>query len=110
MTAIIRYILQVSPTVEREVVRGLLPGDQGAEVEEAMMNWFERTEERGRKEGERNAERRMLLKQLRLRFGELPPAAVTRIESADVPELEAWVERVITASRLEDVLGAPISA
>jgi Putative transposase, YhgA-like len=109
LTALFRYILQTNPTVERDVLRGLLPDDRGAEVEEAVMNWFEREMDRGRREGEhngqRNAERRVLLKQLRLRFGELPAAAVARIEAADVPDLDVWTERFVTASRLEDVLG-----
>lgn len=113
LTALFRYILQTNPTVERDVLRGLLPGDGGAEVEEAVMNWFEREVDRGRREGEhngrregeRNAERRVLLKQLRLRFGELPAAVVARVEVAEVPELDVWTERVMTASRLEDVLG-----
>ncbi len=73
------------------------------------MNWFETEvylgERRGERRGERNAERRVLLKLLRLRFGELPAAVVARIEAAEVPELDVWTERVITASRLEDVLG-----
>lgn len=81
------------------------------------MNWFQQEIERerndskreGEREGERNAERRVLLKQLRLRFGALPAAAVARIEAAEVPELELWMERVVTAARLEDVLG-PVPA
>ena len=100
-------------TVEREALRGLLPEDGGSKVEEAMMNWFEREmdlrERRGESKGESKAERRLLLKLLRLRFGELPAAVVARIEAAEVPELEAWGERFVTASRLEDVLG-PIAA
>ena len=72
------------------------------------MNWFQQEIERERndaeRKGERNAERRLLLKQLRLRFGELPAAVVARIEAAEVPELDAWGERFATASRLEDVL------
>ena len=47
----------------------------------------------------------MLLKQFRLRFGELPAAIVARVEAAEVPELDLWAERFVTASRLEDVLG-----
>ncbi|MFS8066845.1 MAG: Rpn family recombination-promoting nuclease/putative transposase, partial [Byssovorax sp.] len=109
LTALFRYILQTNPTVEREVLRGLLPEDGGAEVEEAVMNWFEREVDRGRRdgrrEGERTAERRVVLKLLRLRFGELPAAVVARVEAAEVPELDVWTERVMTASRLEDVLG-----
>ncbi len=46
---------------------------------------------------------------LRLRFGELPAPVVARIEAAEVPELDAWAERFVLASRLEDVIG-PTSA
>jgi hypothetical protein len=104
LTALFRYILQASPTVKREVLRGLLPGDRGVEVEEAVMNWHEQEVDLG----ERRGEGRVVLKLLRLRFGELPAAVVARIEAAEVPELDAWAERIITASRLEDVLG-PVS-
>jgi len=105
MTALFRYIVRANPATPREVLRGLLPNDRGTDVEEAVMSWFEREMDRGRKEGERNAERRVLLKQLRVRFGELPPAVIARIEAADVAELDAWAERVVTASRLDEVVG-----
>jgi hypothetical protein len=113
LTALFQYILQTNPTVQRDVLRGLLPEERGAEVEEAVMNWFEREmdrgtregERRGERRGERNGERRLLLKQLRLRFGELPAAVVARVEAAEVPDLDVWAERFVTASRLEDVLG-----
>ena len=105
LTALLRYILQTNPTVQRDVLRGLLPGDRSTEVEEAVMNWFEREMDRSCKDGRREGERRVLLKQLRLRFGDLPAAVVARVEAAETPELDAWVERFVTASRLEDVLG-----
>ena len=54
--------------------------------------------------GMREGMRQALLIMLRARFGELPAAAVARIEAAKRPELEQWVERVMPASRLEDVL------
>jgi Domain of unknown function (DUF4351) len=90
-----------------------LPSDRGAEVEESVMSWFEQEVERGHtdgwregyREGWRKGHRNALLKQLRLRFGELPAAVVARIEAAEVPELEVWIERFVTASRLDDVLG-----
>lgn len=104
LTALFRYIVLTNPAVEREVLRGLLPDDRGTKVEEAVMNWFEREVDLGERRGERKAERRVLLKQLRLRFGELPAAVVARVEAADVPELDVWTERVMTASQLEDVL------
>ena len=81
------------------------------------MNWYQqqvadgerrgesRGETQGRREGERAGQQRMLLKLLRLRFGELPASVVVRIEAAEVPELELWADRVVTAAQLEDVLG-----
>ena len=109
LTALFRYIVQTNPTVKREVLRGLLPGDGGTEVEEAVMNWFETEVDQGRRDGERRGERKgrraLLLKQLRLRFGELPASVVARVEAAEVAELDAWGERVVTMSRLEDVVG-----
>ena len=39
-------------------------------------------------------------------FGEPPAPVVARIEAAEVPELDAWLERVVTASQLDDVLGS----
>jgi hypothetical protein len=105
LTALLQYILQTNPAVERDVLRGLLPGDRGTEVEEAVMNWFEREMDQGRRDGRREGERHVLLKLLRMRFGELPAAVVARIQAAEMPELDAWTERFVTASRLEDVLG-----
>jgi hypothetical protein len=57
----------------------------------------------GRQEGELN----LLLRQLRARFGELPAAAVTRIEAADIAEIERWGERVLSARTLAEVLDEP---
>jgi hypothetical protein len=109
LTALFQYIVKTSPTLDRDVLGGLLPG----QVKEAVMNWFDREvhageqrgEQRGKREGERSAEQRMLLKLLRQRFGELPAVAVARIEAAEVPELEVWTGHVLTAARLEDVIG-----
>jgi predicted transposase/invertase (TIGR01784 family) len=45
-----------------------------------------------------------LLKQLRLKFGELPPAVVTRVREGSMDELDAWAERVLFKNSLTDVL------
>jgi predicted transposase YdaD len=113
LTALFRYIAQASPAATRERLRGLLPSDGFAEAKEAVMNEFQQEiadgERRGRaeglREGKRDEAQRLVLKQLRLRFGELPDAAVSRIQAAELQELELWAERIVTASRLEDVLG-----
>jgi hypothetical protein len=81
------------------------------DVSAEIRAWFDdyqrklRAEERneGLKEGERN----LLLRLLRVRFGELPAAAVARIDAAEVAELERWGERVLGAQTLAEVLDGP---
>ncbi len=114
LAALFRYILRVNPAARPEVLRGLLPGDRAPEVEEAVMNWFDEQMDRGRKEARREGERDglckgqrgLLLKQLRVRFGEVPAGVVARVDAADSPQLDLWAERFVTASSLDDVFGA----
>jgi hypothetical protein len=40
---------------------------------------------------------------VRLRFRDIPPEAIARIEAAHKPELESWLERILTAETLEDL-------
>jgi len=61
----------------------------------------------GRDEGRKEGERALLLRQMRARFGELPAAAVARVEGAEVAQIEQWGERVLTAATLAEVLGQP---
>ena len=64
--------------------------------------------EQGRQAGERErrleGERTTLIKQLRLRFGELPEPVVARVRAADAAQIEGWIERVITSPTLDDAL------
>lgn len=73
------------------------------------MNWFEREVEQGRRDGERRGRRVQLLKLLRLRFGDLPAGVVARIEAAEIPELDTWTERFVSAAKIEDILGSTSS-
>jgi hypothetical protein len=89
------------------------------DVSAEIRAWFEdyqqklRAEERdegrkeGRKEGHNEGERNLLLRLLRVRFGELPAAALARIEAAQVAELERWGERLLGAQTLAEVLEEP---
>lgn len=69
--------------------------------EAATMSQFA---ERFRAEGLQQGEARVLERLLRLKFGELPQAAQQRLAAADEPTLLVWSERVLTATRWEDVL------
>jgi hypothetical protein len=59
--------------------------------------------EEGRQEGRREGEARMLLRQLRLKFGPLDPAVEEQVRSADTGLLLEWGERVLTAQSLQDI-------
>lgn len=65
--------------------------------------WFEDYKDKLRQEGRKEGERNALLRQLRIRFGEVPPSIIARIEAADTRLFEQWIERVIFAQTLADV-------
>ena len=45
------------------------------------------------------------MKQLHLRFGELPPDLVARVRAATSEELDEMAERILTAATAADVVG-----
>ena len=96
-----------SPRLSRQAVR-LARGSRS--TEEELMSIlreidviYAEWEERVRREGNREGFQTMLLVQLRQRFGEPPDDVRTRIEQADMDDLQRWAERVIPASSLADV-------
>ena len=66
---------------------------------ESIDRWNREIREEGRQEGEA----RMLLRQLRLKFGSLEPEIEERVRSADADRLLGWSERILTAKNLQDV-------
>ncbi|MDU9049897.1 MAG: DUF4351 domain-containing protein [Candidatus Electrothrix sp. Rat3] len=64
-----------------------------------MKSFLKKYFDQGRQEGEL----RVLLRQLRRRFGELPSWAEERLRQASSAMLETWSERILTASTLDEV-------
>jgi hypothetical protein len=92
---VIETYLKLSETEEEEFRRIVGQGEL-QEVKEMLTVY----EERGIVKGKRS----MLLKQLRLRFGELPENVVARIQAMETEaELDALSERFVTATSLEDM-------
>lgn len=69
--------------------------------------WFSQGEAKGEAKGHVQALTKMLTKLLRSKFGELPESALSRLTSASMSELEMWIERVLSATTLEQVLDEP---
>ena len=61
--------------------------------------------QRGKEEGKQEGEAVMLLRLLQLKFGDVPPAIRQEIERADAQTLLQWSERVLTVTRIEQVIG-----
>lgn len=103
----LRYIVLVRPgrDVERfaEAARAIDPEGEHA-IMSTMQELIQQGEAKGRAEGELRGRAETLLKLLRLRFGAPPASVVERIAGADVATLDRWVERVLTAASMEEVL------
>jgi hypothetical protein len=56
----------------------------------------------GKAEGELRGRAGLITRQLTLRFGPLPPEALSRIATASIEELDAIGERLLTARTLEE--------
>ena len=88
---------------DRRPVDRVLPAVAAAvhtEEKQGMASIAEQLMERGIEKGERNALRR----QLERRFGPLPAEVRERIEHAAPAERERWLDRVLTAATLREVL------
>jgi predicted transposase YdaD len=76
-----------------------------------MSTFFQRVREESAREGELRGEQRgvqrgevrVLLRLLRLKFGEIPEDVRRRLEQADADTLLTWSERILTAVRIEDI-------
>jgi hypothetical protein len=80
--------------------------EDSVELEEIIANWhrvLKDSEDEGMLKGKRAAELRILLRQLEIRFGEVPPDLRQRVEEAAPEQLERWAERVVIVDSLDAV-------
>ncbi len=70
---------------------------------ETVQEWTREWEARGLQKGLHEGEARVLLRQMRHRFGPTPAWAEEKVMAADLPTLERWAEAVLDAGSLEEV-------
>ena len=56
-----------------------------------------------REEGVFAERRKLLLRLVQKRFGDISPAVEERIRSADLDTLDRWVERILTATTIDEL-------
>lgn len=109
--AVVRYILTVNADTTPEALEQALAGAVGEEAREVVVstgrNWKQEIFDQGQEQGIERGRQQVVLKQLRLKFGALSDEVVTRVESGRGPDLDRWEERILVATRLEDVFERP---
>ena len=101
MFTLLYYLTEGTGRVDEETLSAAL--DQAAPGGDTMKSFLKKYFDQGRQEGRQEGELRLLLRQLRKRFGELPGWVEERLRQAPSGMLETWSERILTASTLEEV-------
>jgi predicted transposase YdaD len=106
-SALLHYAFRVGdvPTTDlREFSRA-----HGAQAQEAFMTTAQQLilegKAEGKVEGRAEGKAELLIRQLTLRFGELPVVLIERVRTGSLSELDTWAERVLTANSAGEVLG-----
>jgi hypothetical protein len=106
---LVQYYAAAAPHLTQQDLDLLPEHLQEASKMTLAEKWMRQGRREGRKqgleEGRQEGQRRLLAKQLRLKFGELDASALAWLEAADEPALEAASERVLTAATLAETLG-----
>ena len=72
-------------------------------IEKGIQKGLRQGMERGREEGHRQRARAVLVRLLEQRFGSLDEESRSRIESADLPALERWTDRILEVDSPEQL-------
>lgn len=89
-------------TLEKEMGKPYVTSFERLASEEGIAKGIQQGMQQGRLAGEAH----LLARQLTRRFGEMPPWALSQLQSASESELEAWAEAVLSAASIEAVFSA----
>ena len=78
-------------------------------IEKGIEKGLAKGREEGREEGVLMGEARVLSRQLRRRFGDLPHWVEERLANASIDELALWAETILDADSLEEMFSPPAS-
>lgn len=103
---LIDWMLELPPALEERLEAQMARFEE--EVQMSYVTSFERIAEKrgiqqGMRQGAQSGRVALLLKQLSLKFGELPGDIEARVTQAEVEELDRWAERVLMANSLDEI-------
>ena len=100
---IVQQYLQLTPEEEEEMGK-LMAQPQNQPVVEFMSPWRREGWEKGLLEGRQEGKGETLIRQLRVKFGGLPEGIEDRVRNLEgETELDAYLDRVVTATSLDEV-------
>lgn len=107
MEVVVKYVWSANEHLDLEAAKDIF-SKVDEKVGELAVTVFEQIEEQGRAkgvvEGEAKGKASMLVRMLKLRFGQLPPEAIQRIEAGTEEELEKWASRYLATDSIEQLL------
>jgi predicted transposase/invertase (TIGR01784 family) len=126
---VLRYMYHAARDLDPGEIRALVKGATTPEIEEEMLSLADKLMEQGRQEGLQKGLQKGLqeglqkglqeglqeglqkgraetvLKLLKLKFRKVPQSVAARVRAGSEAELDRWIERVLTARSLAEVLG-----
>lgn len=96
---VLRYLSRVAGRVPATFLRTKLLPVLDEDVREMTMTLAEELIAEGRVDGQR----KMLLKLLQRRFGQVPAAITERVEAATIEQLDVWATRILDARSLDEM-------
>lgn len=103
---ILTYIVHVYDTTVRDLgaaVERVKPERRDDIMPTVAQEWVRQGRAEGRVEGRIEGKAEMLQRQLRRRFGVLPPEVEARLQAAGGDQLDAWSDRFVDARTLDEV-------
>jgi hypothetical protein len=102
------YLSMVAPSLGPEElaerIQRAIP-ERNDIVSTLAEKWIEEGEKKGIEKGRQEAYRELVRRQIELKFGALDSVTIGRLESADEAALACYIERVLTATSVDGVLG-----
>lgn len=103
--ALVRVLMYIMEVVEGATLDHLEWVDREVDAPEGevIMTLAEKLRQEGEQRGLEKGQQLLLLKLLKLRFGELTEETTSRVKASSLADLEAMAERVLTAKNLDEV-------
>ncbi|TDV97975.1 uncharacterized protein DUF4351 [Halomonas alkaliantarctica] len=100
-TSLLHHLQRLVAEVNLDLINSLV--EDKDMLAENLENLVKKERLEGRQEGRQEEAQRILLKQLGLKFGELPVWAEQRLEQAMPAQLEEWSAAILTANSLDEL-------